>query len=108
MKVFLRNVLILMALVLLTFLVFKVAVFAQAPTDKYDGDCTGHETAGRCADKPYLPHTPTGCPYGDSIPVDSPKCVPPAENVTSQNVPDTELPQFVDKPVDSGENFVGK
>lgn len=22
---------------------------------------------------------PTGCPYGDSIPVDSPKCVPPEE-----------------------------
>lgn len=27
----------------------------------------------------YVPHTPTGCPYGDSIPVDSPKCVPPPE-----------------------------
>lgn len=26
------------------------------------------------------PHTPTGCPYGDSIPIDSPKCVaPPTE-----------------------------
>lgn len=25
----------------------------------------------------YVPHTPTGCPYGDSIPLDSPKCAPP-------------------------------
>lgn len=25
----------------------------------------------------YQAHTPTGCPYGDSIPVDSPKCVAP-------------------------------
>lgn len=24
---------------------------------------------------------PTGCPYGDSIPLDSPKCVPPNEPV---------------------------
>lgn len=22
-------------------------------SDKYDGDCTGNETAGRCADKPF-------------------------------------------------------
>lgn len=26
---------------------------AQATSDKYDGDCTGNETAGRCADKPF-------------------------------------------------------
>jgi len=27
----------------------------------------------------FVPHTPTGCPYGDSIPLDSPKCAPPPE-----------------------------
>lgn len=60
-------------------------------SDKYDGDCTGKETVGRCADKPYPPHTPTGCPYGDSIPVDSPKCAPPAATIEP-----VELPPMVD------------
>jgi len=27
--------------------------------------------------EPVCKQQPTGCPYGDSIPVDSPKCVPP-------------------------------
>ena len=27
---------------------------------------------------------PTGCPYGDSIPLDSPKCVPSPEELTKQ------------------------
>src|SRR5688572_5154995 len=26
---------------------------ATQASDKYDGDCTGQETAGRCADKPF-------------------------------------------------------
>lgn len=59
---------------------------AQQQSDKYDGDCTGNETQGRCADKcppgSYLIGVddktgaaicklePTGCPYGDSIPMD--------------------------------------
>ena len=63
---------------------------AQQASDKYDGECTGHETAGRCADKcPNQTDTllgydketgaaickaaPTGCPYGDSIPL-GPEC----------------------------------
>lgn len=63
---------------------------AQQQSDKYDGDCTGFETAGRCADKcPNQTDTllgfddttgaaickasPTGCPYGDSIPL-GPQC----------------------------------
>lgn len=67
--------------------------FAQS-SEKMDTSCTGHETAGRCADKcpnqtdtllGYDPQTgaaickaaPTGCPYGDSIPLDSPKCAAP-------------------------------
>jgi hypothetical protein len=60
----------------------------NALNDKYDGDCTGHETAGRCADKcpegyfergtdretgAAICATVTGCPYGDSIPL-GPEC----------------------------------
>lgn len=75
-------------------------VSAQQASDKYDGDCTGHETAGRCADKcPNQTDTllgydettgaaickaaPTGCPYGDSIPLgpDCDKHAPVAEPV---------------------------
>lgn len=36
----------------------------------------------------YVPHVPTGCPYGDSIPLDSPKCVPPP----AVDPPSTEIP----------------
>ncbi len=59
---------------------------AQPQRDKYDGDCTGLETQGRCADKcppgsysigvddktgaAICKLEPTGCPYGDSIPMD--------------------------------------
>lgn len=35
---------------------------AQQQSDKYDGDCTGTETAGRCADKPF---THENCQYPD-------------------------------------------
>lgn len=89
---------------------------AQSLNDKYDGDCTGTETAGRCADKCPNPtdtlqgydketgaavcrSAPTGCPYGDSIPVDSPKCAPPNPLVYNQDqttVPDPD-PAFVGK-----------
>lgn len=42
---------------------------AQQASDKYDGDCTGNETAGRCADKPFSHEY---CQYPDrwSNPVD--------------------------------------
>lgn len=33
--------------------VFSPANAQQPVSDKYDGDCTGNETAGRCADKPF-------------------------------------------------------
>ena len=61
---------------------------AEAPSasqnEKYDGDCTGDETEGRCADKcPTGSYSmgygqdgqlicrlePTGCPYADSVPL---------------------------------------
>lgn len=35
---------------------------AQLASDKYDGDCTGQETEGRCADKPF---THEDCQYPD-------------------------------------------
>lgn len=81
------------ALTLAILLFGTVAVLPRvAPTppasalqsDKYDGDCTGNETAGRCADKcpagsynigiskdgsAICKLEPTGCPYGDSIPL---------------------------------------
>lgn len=42
---------------------------AQQPSDKFDGECTGNETQGRCADKPF---THEYCQYPDrwSNPVD--------------------------------------
>lgn len=69
---------------------------AAEASDKYDGDCTGHETAGRCADKCPNP-APEGvyylqgydkdtgaaicrleyyhaCPYADSVSADDPLC----------------------------------
>lgn len=68
---------------------FAQLVGAQTPSDKSDGECTGRERAGRCADKcpegttlqGYKDDTsaaickinPTGCPYGDSIPL-GPQC----------------------------------
>lgn len=60
--------------------------------DKGDVICTGTESVGRCADKcppgsyeigreqngaVICKNEPTGCPYGDSIPLDSPKCTAP-------------------------------
>lgn len=67
-------------------------------SDKYDGDCTGLETVGRCADKcpegsynigiskdgaAICKLEPTGCPYGDSIPLgaDCDKHAPQSEPV---------------------------
>jgi hypothetical protein len=38
--------------------------------------------------KPICKGEPTGCPYGDQIPVDSPKCVPP-----TTDTPKTETPK---------------
>lgn len=48
---------------------------------------------------PYIPHTPTGCPYGDSIPIDSPKCAPTVDIPVSQNE------WAEEKPVESVENW---
>lgn len=73
----------------------KIARAIDTP-DKIDLVCTGQETAGRCADKcpddsyeigretngSAICHLqPTGCPYGDSIPLglDCDKAAPPAE-----------------------------
>jgi hypothetical protein len=43
-----------------------------------DGCPTGSYNIGISKDgQPLCKLEPTGCPYGDSIPLDSPKCVPP-------------------------------
>jgi len=39
-------------------------------SDKYDGDCTGNETVGRCADKPLFDHTQCQYPDRTTNPVD--------------------------------------
>ena len=48
----------------------RPAPASAVQSDKYDGDCTGNETAGRCADKPLIDHS--NCQYPDrwSNPVD--------------------------------------
>lgn len=79
------------------------AAEAVVNTDKFDGECTGQETGGRCADKcPEGSYSigigkngevlcklePTGCPYGDSIPL-GPECdkhKPVEENPAPQQV----------------------
>jgi hypothetical protein len=44
--------------------------------------------------QPMYKIKPTGCPYGDSIPLDSPKCVAPQqETVQVQNTVQTEYEQ---------------
>lgn len=61
-------------------------------SQKDEPECSTNATEGRCADKCADPTStlidytdegvaicrpaPTGCPYGDSIPLDSPKCAP--------------------------------
>lgn len=49
----------------------RPAPASAAQSDKYDGDCTGNETAGRCADKPLI-FDHSNCQYPDrwSNPVD--------------------------------------
>lgn len=93
------------------------AASAAEASDKYDGDCTGHETAGRCADKCpadtaegvyYLQgyDKDTGaavcrleyyhaCPYADSVSADDPLCAKlqaqqqPAQTPTATTTPAT-------------------
>ncbi len=83
MKNILKGILIgLGILLLLGYVAGNLHVFAAE--DKFDGECTGQETAGRCADKcpegsynigiskdgaALCKLNPTGCPYGDSIPL---------------------------------------
>lgn len=44
---------------------------SAAISDKYDGDCTGTETAGRCADKPLIfDHSQCQYPNRTTNPVD--------------------------------------
>lgn len=81
-----RDWLIVLGLCLLVFYTLKVAASGEpnpCPIGSYQIDVRDG--------KPLCRLHPTGCPYGDSIPQDSPKCAPPtttaepAEKVMSQN-----------------------
>lgn len=102
--------LMIVAVIVATAVSYRVAF---ATSDKSDGPCTGQETAGRCADKcPNQTDTlmgydkttgaaickaaPTGCPYGDSVPL-GPECDKLAPQVLSQNVTPPVVPGFVGK-----------
>lgn len=47
------GVAIIVGLLIGLFAAAVVPTSAQQQSDKYDADCTGLETAGRCADKPF-------------------------------------------------------
>lgn len=51
----------------------------SCPVGTYD---IGRDAAG----SPVCKSEPSGCPYGDSIPLDSPKCTPPVDYSTSHNM----------------------
>lgn len=65
------GVAIIVGLLIGLFAAAVMPVQAQQPNDKYDGDCTGSETVGRCADKPLI-FSHENCQYPDrwSNPVD--------------------------------------
>lgn len=89
----------------------SLPVSAQQASDKYDGDCTGHETAGRCADKcpastsegvyhlqGYDKDTGAAvcrieyyhaCPYADAQSADSPEC----QKLTAEHDQATTMPE---------------
>lgn len=46
---------------------------------------------------------PTGCPYGDSIPLDSPKCAPPEAQDSS-----TQVLYNTTEPIDATDPSIGK
>lgn len=45
---------------------------------------SGSYRIGGTDQQPVCKNEPTGCPYGDSIPLDSPKCAPSAEEKAKQ------------------------
>lgn len=90
----------------------RLSITAHAATpasDKYDGDCTGHETVGRCADKCPAP-TPLGaynqlgtdpttgaaichfvyadaCPYTEAVSATDPLCAKSAPQQPAATTP---------------------
>ena len=55
------------------------AAVLQCPVGTYDA-------GGFCKNEP------TGCPYGDSIPLDSPKCAPPEAEKVDEVTPTVDEP----------------
>ncbi len=68
-----KYVLMWLAFIAATIGAVAVIMSTASAQDKYDGDCTGRETAGRCVDKP-LPGSPpiTTMPHLEQVEVDKP------------------------------------
>lgn len=93
--------------------------FAPAHADKFDGECTGQETDGRCADKcpdgQYLQgydkdtgaavcsDPPTGCPYAERVPL-GPEC----DKLAPQSANSDNLPTQSTQDSNSDPSFTGK
>lgn len=112
------GVVILSGIFLFVFIDYSIA---NAIDGKYDAPCTGHETAGRCADKcpegSYLigfEHDgsavcklePTGCPYGDSIPL-GPQCDKQAPAASVKPMPEVPVARPIEQ-APANDGFVGK
>lgn len=95
--------------------------YAQS-SDKYDGDCQPDATIGRCADKcpnptdtlqgydkdtgaPVCKAAPTGCPYGDSVPLGA-ECDKLAPQQPTQTIDPTPASDTINNADTS--DFIGK
>ncbi len=64
-----------------------------------DGCPTGSYNIGITKDgSPLCKLEPTGCPFGDSIPLDSPKCAPPADIICNADWTDCK-PKIESEPI---------
>jgi hypothetical protein len=69
-----KVVLIVILAVALAWVAYNASVSAQEAT--YCPDGTYRIGDDKETGQPVCKQNPTGCPYGDSIPLDSPKCAP--------------------------------
>lgn len=80
----------------------------KANSDGSDGCPAGSYNIGISKDdKPLCKLEPTGCPYGDSIPLDSSKCAPPADPESAYapwNPQPVEQPSSTLKPAETPSN----
>lgn len=99
----LKNIFAWTFLIVFTIVMFLAIMASAQAADKQDEPCTGLETAGRCADKCPAGYYQQGMDKETGAAI----CKPPGTtdpsqtNQTSQNVPDTELPQFEVPPAEN-------